>query len=158
MEEMFDAWIEEDNPAVFIRLFSDMIRAIAGVPFANDQFGYAPVSVAVLETDGSLQPTDNFRACANGMTELGISIYRDPIETLWQHEFFRLCTTQQKMVPPECMSCQFVGICGGGRITSRYSAEAGFARKSVHCESLFQIYSHVQASLTRNGLMESAKV
>ncbi len=158
MVEFFDAWISEDNPNVFIRLFSDMIRALAGVPYANDQFGYAPVRVAVLETDGSLQPTDNFRVCADDMTELGISIYRDPVEALWEHEFFRLCTQQQAMVPAECADCEFVSICGGGRITSRYSADLEFQRKSVHCESLYQIYGHIRDSLAKNGLLPAATI
>lgn len=145
--DIFDAWVAENDRRVKIRLFSDMIRAVAGRGSATDQFGFSPVRVAVLETDGSLQPTDNFRACAHDMTELGINIERDSVDDLYFHEFFQKCVNQKAFVPAECTGCRFVDICGGGRITSRYSAEDGFSRKSVHCDALFAMFSHVEQTL-----------
>ncbi|MFD7003047.1 radical SAM protein [Streptomyces mirabilis] len=153
--EFFDAWVGEDNPRVDVSLFVDMAKAVAGLPSSSDQFGYAPVRVAVLETDGSLQPTDSFRACADGMTDLGIDIYRDSIDQLYNHEFFRLCVDQQAFVPDECRDCRFVDICGGGRITSRYSKEDGFSRKSIHCDSLYRIFGHVRKTLDDNNLLQN---
>ena len=155
--EFFDAWVAEDNERVDIGLFADVARAVAGLPSSSDQFGFAPVRVAVLETDGSLQPTDNFRACADGMSELGVSIYRDSIDKLYNHDFFQLCINQQELIPDECRSCEFVDICGGGRITSRYSTEDGFTRKSVHSDALYRIFGHVKKTLTENSLVESGR-
>lgn len=147
LTELFDAWVSEDNNRVQIRLFADVIRAVAGLPSTSDQFGVAPVRVAVLETDGSLQPTDNFRACADGMTEVGVNILTHDIDALYFHDFFQLCLNQQENVPDECAGCRFVDICAGGRITSRYSRNDGFSRKSVHCDALYRMYAHVAATL-----------
>lgn len=147
--DIFDAWIQEDNAEVSIRFFQDAIRAVAGLPSYSDQFGFAPVNVAVLETDGSMQPTDNFRACADGMTELGLSIYRDSFDDLYNHEFFQLCRDQQLLVPEECSSCKFLDICGGGRISTRYSEKAGFSRKTVHCETLYSLFEHIETVLDK---------
>lgn len=142
--DIFDAWMEEDDPEINIRFFQDAIRAVAGLPAYSDQFGFAPVNVAVLETDGSIQPTDNFRSCANGMTELGLNISRDTFDDLYDHEFFKLCREQQTMIPAECSGCKFREICGGGRITTRYSATEGFDRKTVHCDTLYSLFDHIQ--------------
>lgn len=151
--DIFDAWIAEDNPDVNIRFFQDAIRAVAGLPSFSDQFGFAPVNVAVIETDGSIQPTDNFRACADGMTELGLSVYRDSFDDLYNHEFFELCRRQQALIPAECAGCKFREICGGGRITTRYSATEGFTRKTVHCDTLYGLFEHIEGVLQRRDAM-----
>lgn len=154
LSQLFDAWVAENNPNVHVKLFEDTIRAVAGLPSASDQFGFAPVRVAVIETDGSVQPTDNFRACADGISELGVNIRRNDLDDLYFHEFFQLCIDQQKFIPSECGGCRFVDICGGGRITNRYSAEDGFARKSVHCDALYSMYSHVSETLAQAALAQ----
>ncbi|WAH98635.1 radical SAM protein [Arthrobacter sp. MMS18-M83] len=154
--DIFDAWIQEDNAEVSIRFFQDAIRAVAGLPSYSDQFGFAPVNVAVLETDGSMQPTDNFRACADGMTELGLSIYRDSFDDLYNHEFFQLCRDQQLLVPEECSGCKFLDICGGGRISTRYSEKDGFSRKTVHCETLYSLFEHIETVLDKRRQQAAA--
>ncbi|KHK99128.1 hypothetical protein LK09_03680 [Microbacterium mangrovi] len=147
MRDIFDAWVAEDDSRVNIRLFSDMIRALAGLPSASDQFGYAPVNVAVIETDGSLQPTDNFRSWADRMTDLGYNIVHDEIDHLYDDDFFRYCRDQQGIVPAECLGCRFLQVCGGGRVTTRYSGADGFTRKSVYCRDLYAMFDHVAAVL-----------
>ena len=153
LTEFFDAWVEEGDPTVKVRLLSDVVKAVAGQPAISDQFGYAPVRVAVLETDGSLQPTDNFRACADGMSELGVNVYRDRIDDLYYNDFFRLCIDVAAFVPDECSGCRFVDICGGGRITTRYSVEDGFSRKTVHCDALYSLFTHVDRVLRDGDLL-----
>ncbi|MET9810846.1 radical SAM protein [Streptomyces halstedii] len=153
LKEIFDAWVEEDDDSVDIGFFGDVVRAVAGAPASSDQFGFAPVRVAVLETDGSVQPTDNFRSCADGMVELGISIFRNSLDDLYYHDFFQLCINQRAFVPEECGECKFVNVCGGGRISTRYSREEGFKRKSVHCEALYGILDHAAKVLQKNALV-----
>jgi uncharacterized protein len=156
LTEFFDAWVEEDDPSVYVSLLTEVVRAVSGLPSISDAFGYAPVRVAVLETNGSLQPTDNFRACADGMSELGLNVFRHQIDDLYDHEFFQLCINQQRFVPEECRDCQFVKICGGGRITSRYSKEYGFSRKSIHCDALYTIFDHARKTLASKHLISNA--
>lgn len=152
LKQIFDAWVKEDNSQVNIGFFRDVIRAISGLSAHSDQFGSAPVNVAVIETDGSIQPTDNFRACADGMTDLGLDIFHHGFDDLLEHPFFAYCNQQQKFVPEECSGCKFLEICGGGRVTNRYSADEGFSRKSVHCESLYSLFEHVEQTLGQHGL------
>jgi len=152
LKEIFDAWVQEDNNTVNIGFFRDVIRAVSGLPSYSDQFGSAPVNVAVIETDGSIQPTDNFRACADGMTDLGLNIFTHTFEDLLEHSFFAHCNQQQESIPSECSGCKFLEICGGGRVTHRYSEDDGFSRKSVHCESLYSLFEHVDQTLGFHGL------
>ncbi|PNL17668.1 radical SAM protein [Micrococcus sp. FDAARGOS_333] len=152
MRDIFDAWIEEDNSKVNIRLFADMIRAVSGLTFASDQFGYAPVNVAVIETDGDLQPTDNFRACEDRMSDLGLNVLRNSMDDLYMDPFFSYCREQQDIIPKACKDCKFLAICGGGRVTTRFSREEGFARRTIYCNDLYRMFDHIERVLTSRGV------
>ena len=155
LEEIFKAWIAEGDATIGVRLLSDMVRGLAGAPAASDQFGTSPVRVAVIETDGSMEPTDNFRACAEGMSNLGLSVDDNGFEDLVNHPFFELCLNENPAPPSECSGCKFIDVCSGGRITTRYSATEGFSKKSVHCASLYHAFSAIEETMKAQGVVAS---
>ncbi|MGC4192915.1 MAG: radical SAM protein [Thermomicrobiales bacterium] len=156
LNEVFDAWIEEDDPSTNVRLLDRMVRSFLGQGFKSDVVGGAPVNVAVIETDGSIEPTDNFKACADGMTDLGLSVYSNSFDDLYADPFFRLCIASSSQVPEMCHSCRHFDRCGGGRISTRYSREEGFARRTIYCNDLLASFDHIGAAVRALGETETA--
>lgn len=156
LNEVFDAWIEEDDPSTHVRLLDRMVRSFLGQGFKSDVVGGAPVNVAVIETDGSIEPTDNFKACADGMTNLGLSVNSDSFDDLYANPFFRLCIDSASQVPDECRSCRHFERCGGGRLSTRYSRLNGFAGRTIYCNDLLSTFDHVGSAvkeLTGSGVL-----
>lgn len=154
LSEVFDAWVAEDNDTVEIRILSEAVKGLAtGGESDSDQFGDAPVRVAVLETDGSIEPTDNLKACENGLTNLGLNIYNHDFDDLYYHPVFAKSLDDSAAKPPECHTCRYLATCGAGRLTHRYSREEGFARKTIYCEDMLQLFDHVDEALHHYGLV-----
>jgi len=149
--EAFDAWMQEDNRNVRVRGFERLIRGSLGQTVNSDAHGSSPVRVAVIETDGSMEPTDNFKACADRMTDLGLNVFDNDFDDLFYHEFFDLCMPKRNTatLPVACQSCRFQAACGGGRITHRYSTEHGFSERSIYCNDLYKLYQHVDDRVAR---------
>lgn len=148
--DVFDAWIAEDDPEVLVRLLDRIIRSCLGKDVQSDVIGGAPVRVAVIETDGSVEPTDNFKACADGMTNLGLNIRHNDFDDLYNHDFFKHCIEAMQHIPSDCSGCAYLKWCAGGRITHRYSAAEQFAKRTIYCKDLYKLYTHVQ------GVVEQA--
>lgn len=154
LSEVFDAWVAEDNDTVEIRALSEAIKALTSAGDSDsDQFGDAPVRVAVLETDGSIEPTDNLKVCENGLTNLDLNVYRNDFDDLYDHPVFVNSLNDSTVKPPECETCRHFTVCGAGRLTHRYSREDGFARKTIYCDDMLQFFDHVGETLHDYGLV-----
>ncbi len=145
--DVLDAWLTEDNPEVKVRILDEVISSFMINDVMSDAIGTAPVRVAVIETDGSLEPTDNFKACSNNMTNLGLSIFEHDFDDLYYHKFFEHCIDAAQYTPTPCQTCEYLDICGGGRITTRYSEDHGeegaFRNRTIYCHDLLKVFGHV---------------
>jgi len=142
--EFFDLWFRQNREDRRVRYFDNMLRMFFGYPLSTDNIGGKPVGVVVVETDGSIEPTDAFKCCAEGITKLGLNIaahdfddlYGLPLVTTLQHGTPALCET--------CRQCAFADVCGGGYMPHRYATATGFDNPSVYCDDLKQLLHHMQ--------------
>ena len=145
--EFFDLWFRQNRPDRRIRYFDNMLRMFFGCPQSTDNIGGKPVGVVVVETDGSIEPTDAFKCCAEGITKLGLNIGDDDFDDLYglpivatlQHGTLALCDT--------CRTCEFADVCGGGYMPHRYAAATGFDNPSVYCDDLKRLLRHMKRSV-----------
>jgi uncharacterized protein len=142
--EVFDAWMAEDDPEVLVRILDRVVRSMLGGEARSDVIGTAPVQVAVLESDGSIEPTDNYKICEDRMTDLGLDVFANTFDDLFEHPFFDNCVRAAEMLPTACESCRYRDLCGGGGMSTRYSHEDGFARRTIYCHDLIKLYDHVE--------------
>lgn len=140
---IFDDWWAEDNPRVLVRLFFDVIKLLFGGRQHIDSLGGDPVDLAVIETDGSLEPLDALRACGDGFTQLGLNVRRDPIAALHDQPLFRAAMAGQEGLCATCQACSLRTVCGGGYLPNRYSRTRGFDNPSIYCRDLYKLISHI---------------
>ena len=148
--DLFDHWYGQNDPAIRVRFFESIIKAMLGQPTGIDALGVHPVSEVVIETDGGLEPLDVLRTCANGYTNQNLNVRTNSIEELRNTNVFRLGLYNQDDLPPACMDCPAYEICGGGYLPHRFSQESQFKNKSIHCGTLLDLFQHVHSVVSRD--------
>jgi uncharacterized protein len=148
----FDAWLKEDNPAVNVRTFKEVIKLILGGGSGTEAIGNPIINYLVIDTDGNIQGNDSLRVCRPRMCETNLNVLNDGFDDLARgapllynvlREPLTLCET--------CLRCPQVDVCGGGQMPHRYAEETGFLNPSAWCEDLFIFVQHVRQTLGAFG-------
>jgi uncharacterized protein len=143
--DLFDLWFSQEHYEIKIRWFEEALRILLGGKCNTRGLGLGlePVTDIVIETDGSIEPSDTLRTCSNGMTRVGLNVLHDEIEDIYSKELFKQGLTNVDTLPDKCYSCIAFDICGGGKLTHRWSNENGFANPSIHCFDLLTTLEHI---------------
>lgn len=151
---IFDAWFDEDDPKVKVRLFRDLLMRIFGGHGSTDTFGNPKMGYLVVETDGSIEALDALRACEHGIAKSGLNVREHGFDDLAKglklahravSEGIPLCAT--------CRGCRLREVCGGGYLPHRYARHNGFDNPSVWCADIKLLIDHMRE---RAGLRRAA--
>lgn len=145
MVEFFDLWFDQNRPDRHIRYFENILRMLFGYPLSTDNIGGKPVGVVVVETNGSIEPTDAFKCCEEGITKLGLNVLHDEFDDLYKYSMVKTLQRGAPMLCETCQACELRDVCGGGYMPHRYSRERGFDNPSVYCNDLMKLIQHIRA-------------
>ena len=142
--QIFEGWYQSPVRELGIRLFDEIMHEILGGRSRLDGIGLAPMLVAIIETDGSIQQSDFLKSAYHGAASTGLHIYQDsfdkalllPVVAARQLGATALATT--------CRCCPIHRICGGGQYAHRYHASNGFANPSVYCADLYRLIEYIR--------------
>jgi len=140
---IFDEWWNENDRNVRIAYFDSLLRLLVGSRVHSDSLGGDPLTMVVVDCDGSLEPVDSLRSCGNGFTQLGLNIQRDPVERAFQHPTFQIALAGQEGLCQTCRECPLGDVCGGGYLPSRFRKSNAFDNPSVYCPDLMELIRHV---------------
>ena len=144
MIEFFDLWFDQNRPDRHIRYFDNMLRMLFGYPLSTDNIGGKPVGVVVVETDGSIEPTDAFKCCEDGITKLGMNVRYNDFDDLYTFSMVQTLQQGAPMLCATCQACLLLNVCGGGYMPHRYSRERSFDNPSVYCADLMKLIWHIR--------------
>jgi len=142
---VFDEWVNEDDPAVRVLCFEEMIKAILGGNVWSGLIGNSRANYLVIDTDSSIQALDALKVCWEGVPESGLNLFEHGFDDLYKglpllhrvvHEGIPMCAM--------CNSCHERAICGGGYLPHRYSRANGFDNPSIWCQDLLTLFAHVR--------------
>lgn len=142
-----DAWLEEDDDDVSIRIFVDLFRSLMGHRGVTDCFGNTGSSYIIVETDGAIESNDALRVCADGITKSGLNVLDNDLDEV---DFGVPLFDQARNgfpLPTACRRCPERRICGGGYLPHRYSKENGFDNPSVWCQDILMLLSRIRQYL-----------
>ena len=156
MVHFFDRWWEQNRSDRHVRYFENMVRMYAGFPVSTDNIGGKPVDVVVIETNGSIEPTDAFKSCFNGATKLGVNVLTHELDDIAASPMISVFQQGSKALCDQCQACHLRDVCGGGYMPHRYDPTNGFQNPSVYCPDLMQLLDHmavrIDAALTEAGI------
>jgi uncharacterized protein len=145
---IFDEWFSEDDPAIHIGLFWELIAMMRGGRPRTDAFGNPLMSYLIVETDGTIHANDALRVCDENVSSSGLNVFEHEFDQLHLglplvhrlvHEGLALSAT--------CQACAERTICGGGHPPHRYAKANGFDNPSVWCADILKLLSHLRARL-----------
>lgn len=145
---IFDAWYDEDDPNVIIRLFDAILTCLLGGSVNFEGIGNHCENYLVIDTDGNIQANDALKVCDNGISESGLNVAQHGFEDL--HLGLPLVNRlvhEGLSLSAQCQTCPERDICGGGAVTTRYAKANGFDNPSVWCGDMLELIGHIRARL-----------
>jgi uncharacterized protein len=154
---LFDAWLDEDDPEVQIRLFRSMIAQIAGIPGGIDAFGNRPTSYLVVESDGAIEGNDVFKICGHGLANTGLNVLTHSFDDITAETgFVGRLMFEGLPLPHGCLDCRWRDACAGGYPPHRFVRGTGFDNPSVWCADLMAMFDHVSRVCFREPVAQRA--
>lgn len=147
----FDAWVEDDDPDVFVRILSSITSLLLGGRSHMIGFGGELQSAISIASDGTLGPDDTLRSCGTDFFYSKLKVDDSSLVQLLKTPLLEEVTTAGYTQPSNCASCGWSQICHGGQLVHRFSKAERFARQSVYCTSLKIIYEHIARFLIASG-------
>lgn len=148
---IFDHWYPA--PSTHVRLFEDIMHLILGGVSSAEMVGLAPSRLVVIETDGAIEQGDSLKVAFHGAPRTGLHVATDPLDAALPLSGVVARQLGARSLSPQCRTCQFMHVCGGGLYAHRYRSGAGFYNPSVYCPDLMRLISHILGSmqLSTNG-------
>ena len=145
---IFDAWFDEGDPSFRIRYFENIIDLIFGTKHTLDSLGKGKNSIAVIETNGSIEPVDVLKTCGHGFTKLGYNVLTHGIDDVFASDLMWLYLAgDEENLGKTCQTCLVLDICGGGYMPHRYSSINGFDNPSIYCRDLMKLIIHIHTKV-----------
>jgi len=155
LSAVFDRWYDKGSPETRIRLFEEIINLLLGGQSATELIGLSPVTLAVIDTDGSIEQVDALKSAFAGAPETGTNVMTHSFNDLLSHPAIVARQIGDQALSDTCRACPVVTICGGGYYPHRYKPGRGFRNPSVYCAGLRHLIEHI-AHRIRSDLREYA--
>jgi uncharacterized protein len=146
----FDAWWDTDparRPQPRVRLFTEIVGLLLGVPSRTESVGLSPVAALVVDTDGAMEQIDALRVAYDGATATGLDVHRHSFDQALRHPGVAVRQSGAAALAEDCLACPVLRVCGGGNYAHRYRAGEGFRHPSVYCADLERLIRHIAARL-----------
>ncbi|HSV65006.1 MAG TPA: FxsB family cyclophane-forming radical SAM/SPASM peptide maturase [Mycobacteriales bacterium] len=147
---VFDQWYSAPEQETELRLFREIIHLLLGGVSHLEGLGLAAASIAVLETDGSLEQVDALKSTFSGAAATGLHLATHAIDQLLRHPAFLDRQSGIAGLAEECRQCAVLEVCGGGFYPHRYRAGAGFRNRSVYCPDMLALIQRIRAQVAQD--------
>lgn len=145
---IFDRW-QADGYPVRIRTFDSIIATLADGDSGTEALGLNPVSMVVIETDGTYEQADSLKVAYDGAPATGLDVFRHSLDSVLEHPGVVARQRGITDLSATCRQCPVVSSCGGGMYAHRYKSGSDFDNPSVYCADLQKLISHIGSRLPR---------
>ena len=134
LSRLMRIYLEDPEPPR-IRILDDMLRLLLGGRSHKEGVGTTDYGIVVIQPDGRIDKNDTLKVAyaAADQFERPWSVMHDNLSDFLQSHEFGIYFKQQRPTSPVCAACPDLGICGGGMVAHRWSAERGFDNPTVYC-------------------------
>jgi len=141
---VFDRWYRAPRQETRIRLFSELIQLVLGLPGQVEGLGLLPSTLVVVDTDGSIKQLDSLSSAYPGAADIGLDVMTGSFDDALDHPTTVARQIGVEALAAECRSCPVMEICGGGLYPHRFQTGEGFRHPSVYCDDLLKLITHVR--------------
>ncbi|MGW1675542.1 FxsB family cyclophane-forming radical SAM/SPASM peptide maturase [Streptomyces sp. NPDC002324] len=145
LRRVFDRWYDAPVRETGVRLFEELMAGVLGGSMRTESVGLAPATLAVIETDGSIEQSDSLKVAYEGAPETGLDVFRHSFDDVLDQPQIRQRQSGADGLGPTCGRCPLLAVCGGGLFAHRYASGSGFRNPSVYCADLAALTLHIRA-------------
>lgn len=145
LRRVFDRWYDSPVREASLRLFEELMAGVLGGSVRTESAGLAPATLAVIETDGSIEQSDSLKVAYEGAPETGLDVFRNSLDDVLAQPAFRQRQSGAEGLGPTCTRCPLLAVCGGGLFAHRYASGTGFRNPSVYCPDLTALILHIRS-------------
>ncbi|MDX3451041.1 FxsB family radical SAM/SPASM domain protein [Streptomyces sp. ME02-8801-2C] len=145
---VFDHWFDAEHMRTTIRLFTEIVGLLMGLPSGTEAVGTSPVVAVVIDTDGAVEQVDSLKTTYAGAPVTGFNVFRHAFDLVLDHPGIVARQIGLAALSSTCRSCAVVEVCGGGNYAHRFRADSGFLNPSVYCPDLAHLIRHIAGRLS----------
>jgi uncharacterized protein len=151
--ELFRIWWLHDDPHIAIRMFYEIISNILGSRRHSDSIVNDQLNMCVINTDGSFEYHDYFRAFKDSAVITGYNIVDHSFIEFENDPIMKMLFGLKDHLPSNCQTCKHKLICGGGFLPGRMEVEIlDFKRNnSILCYDYYYLFETVKTFLPQNS-------
>ncbi len=146
----FDRWYSAPVRETGVRMFEEIIHGLFGGTPRVEGLGLAPLGMAVVETDGTIELSDTLKSTYPGASATGLDVRSHSFDDVLELPAVREQQLGRQGLPDDCASCEVARVCGAGLRAHRYQAATGFANPSVYSPDLRRLIRHIGTVLRRD--------
>lgn len=146
MIQVFDLWIEDDNPDIRIRYLDNILTGLLGGKPTLCKFAGTCSNFLTIDCNGDIYPCDNF--VGYGELKFG-NILDDNLHNILESGKYKDFSANTKTIKPECLNCEWYQICHGGCPYYSYMRGQNFSRENYFCEARKSIFKYVEKRVKR---------
>lgn len=139
--EAFDIWVDSWPPRFYVRIFNDLLAAVAGEPTPSCIFRPACGDYLLVEHNGDVYPCDFFVEPA---MLLG-NVMQRPLREIALSDRFQSFRDQKQPYHEECLACEWLPLCHGA--CPRHRPGTDLAPANFFCTAYRRLFAHAMPHL-----------
>lgn len=146
--KLLDVYFADPNP-IRIRFLDDLVKLVLGGTGTKDGVGLTNYGVLIIDADGSITKNDTLKSSYDGADRFKQkwSVYRHNLADVLNSPEFAEYQAMQRPNSKVCLSCQELGVCGGGMTLHRWREDNGYDNPSVYCADQLLLINHIRRYL-----------
>jgi uncharacterized protein len=143
MTDLFDAWVENDDPSYYIRSIDNWLHLFFGLPPECCEYREDCSNLITLEWNGDVYPCDFF---VESRYRMG-NVMEQTLEQMLNGPAFRSFARAAEHVPSMCRDCEWLPYCHAGCFRHRQKLHIEAEGQPYLCEGNKRIFEHVFSTL-----------
>lgn len=150
--QLFDVWMEDNDPKVEIRTLSEPLRAmLTGHGARNYSVSLKDICDSItIRSNGDLCPDDTLSSLAPRYQKTNFNVRRDSLSSFMRADFWEDIRLAAAEPAHRCVDCKWWGICRGGQAEHRFDEQTRFRRESVYCDTYQQVFERMYDRVTKS--------
>jgi uncharacterized protein len=150
--ELLNCWLEDDDPTINIRSIKQMFAPFLTDAALDVRTTYLAdlTETICIRSNGDVCPDDTLPAVSSEYCTTGFNVRSCTLAEFYQAPFWSDIRQTVTRPPQECAQCEWMGVCGGGEIVTRFSKARKFDNPTIYCTRNKLLYERIREYILKH--------
>jgi uncharacterized protein len=144
--DLLDCWLEDDDPTINIRTLKVMLAPFLtdlGLDIRTNHLMDLTEAITI-RSDGDVSPDDTLPSLGQQFRDTGHNVSRSTLAEFYADPVWDDIRATVHSPPDACAGCEWLRVCGGGEIVTRYSKALGFNNPTIYCQYYKGMFARIR--------------